>query len=100
MATIDSPSSGIDNGFHDETLATPTKPDLSFPDALPQTANDTVPKAVDEVLYSDVRFRTPLTTFADKACLDWRQHFAHPLEAKHRFCSSMPPTFSTPTHFH
>ncbi|KAF2228789.1 beta-chimaerin [Viridothelium virens] len=60
MATNDSPTSGVGNGFHDEDLGSPTKPEPPLPD-VPQSATEGVPKAVDEVIYSDIGVNTLLT---------------------------------------
>ena len=53
MATLDSPVSGVGNGFHDEDSGTPIR-DLPTSEAPVQNTNDGVPKEVDTVLYSDV----------------------------------------------
>ncbi|KAI9689195.1 MAG: hypothetical protein M1822_000933 [Bathelium mastoideum] len=60
MATNDSPTSGVSNGFHDEDLSTPTRPDPPSVDAPVQSPSDGVPKAVEDVLYSDIGINTLL----------------------------------------
>ncbi|KAI9701685.1 MAG: hypothetical protein M1820_006313 [Bogoriella megaspora] len=59
MAAPESPIS-LGNGFHDEELSTPTKPEAPLPDIPGGSPSTSVPKAVDEVLYSDIGVNTLL----------------------------------------